>query len=124
MATNQCVPFFKPGQDVSGYYPAPAGGKRFVSTATGGRGSQPYTQIAPAAGPVFGVSSQDAVAGDTHLVFVGGIVPVIAGANLSPNTQVEVGADGTAVPLTTGVAVGYVVAGATTGNAAAIKLYG
>ena len=124
MATNQCYPFFKPGQDVSGYYSAPAGGKRFVSTETGGRGSQPHTKIATAAGPVFGVSSQDAVAGDTHVVFVGGIVPVIAGDNLTPDTQVEVGADGTAVPHTTGVAVGYVVAGATTGNAAAVKLYG
>lgn len=124
MPTNQAVPFFKPGHDVTGYLTAPLSGKRLVATTTGSRGSQPYIAYPKDGGPVFGVLAYDGVAGDTITVFVGGVVPIIAGADVTAGTQVQAKADGTIVPLTDGVPVGYVVAAATTGKSAAVKLYG
>lgn len=124
MPTNEARPFFKPGHDITGYLTDTLGGKRLVATTTGSRGSQPYIAYPKDGGPVLGVLAYDGVKGDTIVVFSGGVVPVIAGADVTAGTQVQAKADGTIVPLASGVPVGYVVAAATTGKSAAVKLYG
>lgn len=125
MPTNVCVPFFKPGQDVTGYLTANLGGKTLVAAVAGGRGGQPHIGLPAAGAAVLGVLGHDGVTGQYVHVNVGGVVPVLAGTGgVTEGTQVETDAAGRVVPRTTGVAVGYCVAGATAGNAAAIKLYG
>lgn len=131
MPTNVCVPFFKPGADVTGYLTANLGGKTFVACTTTSRGGQPHIAQAAAGAAAFGVLGHDGVTGQYIHVNVGGIVPVLAGTGgVVAGQEVMVGAGGTAVPHTVATApaknvpVGYVVAGATAGNAAAIKLYG
>lgn len=129
MPTNVCVPFFKPGQDVTGYLTANIGGKTCVATTgTLSRGGQPRIVTATAGAAIFGVLGHDGVTGEYIHVNVGGIVPIKTGQDVVTGTEVMVGTGGTVVPYTqtpaTNRPVGYVVAGATSGNAAAVKLYG
>lgn len=124
MPTNEARPFFKPGHDITGYLTENLQGKHFVAATTGSRGSQPYIAAPKAGAPVLGVLICDGVRGDTLTVFVGGVVPVIAAADVTAGTEVQTDATGAVVPHTDGVAVGYVIAAATTGKSAAVKLYG
>lgn len=130
MPTNVCVPFFKPGQDITGYLTVDLGGKTLVAAVAGGRGGQPHIGLPAAGAAVMGVLGHDGVAGQYVHVNSGGVVPVIAGADVTAGTEVMTNAAGHVVPHTVATApaknvpVGYVVAGATSGNAAAVKLYG
>lgn len=126
MPTNVTVPFFKPGQDITGYLTAGLSGKTCVAAVSGVgvRGGQPHIGLPAAGAPILGVLGRDGVTGEYVHVNVGGVVPITAGADVATGTQVETNAAGQVVPRTTGVAIGYVIAGATAGNAAAVKLYG
>ena len=124
MPTNVTVPFFKPGQDITGRLTATLSGKTFVAAVPGGRGSQPYIGLPAAGAAVFGVLGYDGVDGQFIHVNVAGVVPVTAGADVTAGTQVQTNALGQAVPHTTGVAVGYALANAASGNAVPVKLYG
>lgn len=125
MPTNVCVPFFKPGQDVTGYLTTNVGGKTCVATTgTLSRGGQPRITTAAPGAAIFGVLGHDGVTGEYIHVNVGGIVPILTAADVTTGTEVQVGAGGAVIPLAAGRPVGYVVAGAASGNAAAVKLYG
>lgn len=121
MPSNVCVPFFKPGQDVTGYLTENIGGKRFVAPAVGGRGSQPHIRIAPAGALPAGVLGHDGSLGDFIHFNIGGTVPVVAGADIVAGTPVMVGAGGAAVPWAASATAGVTnwVAGLATANAAA-----
>lgn len=124
MAVNTTVPFFKPGQDITGYPTAAVLAKTFVKSVDGGRGG--LTHIAPAVAgqPALGVAGHDAeTAQETHVI-VGGIVPVLAAADIVAGTQVEVGTGGRIIPRATGTAVGYATASGASGTAVPVKLYG
>lgn len=126
MPSNVCVPFFKPGQDVTGRVTTTAvTGKRFVAPVAGGRGGQPY--ISPAAAGVMpmGVAGHDQEVGSYVHVNIGGTVPVVCGADIAAGARVAVGAGGTAVPYTdamTQAPVGLCWSGAVAGAAAPIQL--
>lgn len=122
MPTNPCVPFFKPGQDITGYLTTDIGGKRFVAPVAGGRGAQPHIGVAPAGAAPCGVLGHDGVTGDYVHFNVGGEVPVVAGADITAGTRVEVGAGGTAVPLAAGVPCGIAMANAANGGAVPVLL--
>lgn len=124
MPQNATVPFFKPGQDPTGYPTAPVLCKTLVGSVDGGRGGLTYIATAPAGGPALGVPGHDADEGQEVHVHVGGIVPILAAADIVAGTQVEVGAAGRIVPRTTGVAVGYATASGASGSAVPVKLYG
>lgn len=124
MPQNVTVPFFKPGQDVTGYVADDAGvnGRHFVAPVAGGRGGQPHIGPAGAGVSPLGVAGHDQLQGQYVHVNVGGIVPVIAGADVTAGQSVEVGAGGTAVPLASGVRVGLAVGNAPAGTAVPVKL--
>lgn len=125
MPTNECRPFFKPGQDITGYLTTNIGGKLFVAPVAGGRGSQPHVGIAPAGSAPCGVLGHDGLLGEYVHFNVGGTVPVVAGADITAGTRVEVGPGGTAIPWGGTVAtvpVGLATANASNGGAVPVQL--
>lgn len=130
----ECIPYKKPGEDITAKAGAAITGKRFVlpsANRTGGGGGGLSTaldnvyvvQHATAAGAALGVSAQTAASGSLVGVICGGIVPVTAGGTIDAGDEVEVGAAGVAVTLASGKAVGICMTGATNGNDAEIYLY-
>lgn len=140
MPLNECIPWYEDGDRVTAEATAAVTGKRFVN-ASANRLSGPMIPGTPqigasdpvdggniraahaaAAGAAIGVSSWDAAIGEKFDVLAEGILPVTAGAAIAAGQRVEVGANGTAVPLAAGVAVGVAVDGAANGADAQIKL--
>ncbi|MBU8834648.1 capsid cement protein, partial [Mycolicibacterium goodii] len=80
---------------------------------------------ADAGGRVCGVSKYDAASGEIVGVARGNsrVTHVTAGGALAAFDEVQVGANGTAVKLDAGVAVGYATTAATNGGDAEISLY-
>lgn len=78
---------------------------------------------ATAGGRTIGVAGSDATTGQLVVAYSGGVVRVIAGANIAAGAPVEVGTAGTVITATTGTVVGLAVASAGTGALAEIKLY-
>jgi hypothetical protein len=136
MAANECIPYFDAGEDISAEAEAAVTGKRFVdisdpqdgpanmgldTTASGG-----LIQVSHAAagGKVLGVASYDAAAGGRLYVIRGKkVLPVKAGANITAGNAVEVGTNGQAIPLASGIAVGIAVDSASSGADCPIALY-
>jgi hypothetical protein len=136
---NECIPYYDDGDHISGYCTAAVTGKTFVKisgTRSGGvfdptatalpadKGA-PNINTATAAGRIFGVASYDGALHGFVDVVRGSkmVVPVTAGAAITAFEEVEVGANGKAVPLATGVAVGYALADCANGDDAQISLY-
>lgn len=125
MPTNELVPFFKPGENVTGYLTVALSGKTLVACVPGGRGGQPHIAKPAAGSRVFGALGHDGIAGESVHVNVGGIVPVVAAADIAAGKEVATNADGHITVLAAGqVAVGYAVASGASGSAVPIKLYG
>lgn len=122
MPANVTVPFFKPGQDITGFCAQAVSAKHFVAPVAGGRGGQPHIAPAAAGGPALGVAGHDQLADLYVHVNVGGVVPVVAGADVTAGQYVEVGTGGTVVPLAAGQRVGLVIDGGAAGTAVAVKL--
>lgn len=136
MASNECTPFYKPGDDLTGHATAAVTGKRFLKIS-GNRASGPGLttavdgsnySVAPAgAGEAScGVAKYDAASGSKVAVATAGIVPVLAGANITAWAEVMADAAGKAIPYVAGSGVfplGRAMTGATSGADAEIKLY-
>ncbi|WP_229401924.1 capsid cement protein [Micromonospora okii] len=122
---NECIPFYEPGKRLTGHATAAVTGCRFVAIS-GNRQADGSISVAHAAAgtKAFGVAAYDAASGEKVGIIRGDgfVVPVMAGANLAANQRVEVGTNGQAIILASGVAVGTVVTGATSGNLAQIAL--
>lgn len=121
----ECIPFKQPGADVTAQATAAVTGKRFVGISGDilPDGSLRVAHAA-AASRAIGVAKYDAASGAKVGVYRGArmVVPVTAGANITAGQAVEVGANGQAVPLAAGVAVGYAETAATSGQDARICL--
>lgn len=132
---NDCIPFYKPGADITGHASAAVTGKRFVkisgnrqsgpglaSTAEGGNYQINH---ATAAGRICGVAAHDAALGAKVTIVRGPgmVVPVRAEAAIAAFEEVEVGTNGQAVPKAAGVAVGYAMTAALINTDAEICLY-
>lgn len=114
---NDCIPLFRPGQDVTGRVTAGSvAGKTFVKIT---EGTDPKTgkllgiATATAAQGVLGVAAFDAVDykdGEQPRCSVicgpGHVVPVVSGGIIAAFDEVEVGAGGKAVKAGAGVKVG------------------
>lgn len=126
---NENPGVYEPGQDLTGHCSAAVTGKRFLAI-TGSRqtadGSNNITVAhATAASRVCGVSDRDAASGGKVGIKRGNsrVVFVNAGGTIAAFAEVEVGSNGQAVTKSAGVAVGYAVTAATSGNDAEISLY-
>ena len=125
---NENIGVYEPGADVTCHATANVTGKRFLgisgnrqSAANGGNVSVAH---APAGTRPFGVSKYDAASGKKVGVMRGAsrVTFVQAGANLTAGQEVEVGANGTAIPKASGVVAGVAVTGAANGADAQIAL--
>ena len=128
---NEAIPYKRPGEDVTGYCTSAVTGKRCVqisaakpagekaegvslsATTTGGGGT--YRIALPsgaganggAAKMIFGVSKYDAAINKLCGVIREGIVPITTSAAVTAGQSLQVAADGTVVPFSTGVVIGY-----------------
>ena len=125
---NENVGIYEPGRDLTGRASTAVTGKRFLMiTGNRDRGNVAVGH-ATAAGRVCGVSKYDAAVGavigiargNSRVTFV---ATPPAGTALAAFAEVEVGANGTAVARTTGIAVGYTVTGTAVGADAEVSLY-
>ena len=124
---NENVGVYEPGADLTGHCSAAVTGKRFLAI-TGSRDATDNNLTvahATAAGRTCGVSKYDAASGKKVGIMRGNsrVVFVTAAANIAAFAEVEVGSNGQAVTKSAGVAVGYAVTAATSGNDAEISLY-
>lgn len=124
MPANQCIPYFKHGQDITGEVTGnPVVGKTLAKYVPGGRPGQPKIATAAAGEyPSAGVIGHDQVVGGYVHTLLGGVVPVTAGADITAGTRVEVGPGGTVIPHAAGEVVGVAVANAASGKDAAIRI--
>jgi len=124
---NDLIPYKRPGEDVTGFAAAAVTGKRAVQIAaakpagekaeglstTGGGGT--YRVALPsgaganggAAKMIFGVAKYDAAINKLVGVVREGIVPITASAAITAGQSLQIAADGTVVPFSTGVVIGY-----------------
>ena len=122
---NENLGIYEPGANITGRASADVTGKRFLAI-TGNRSSGNIAVAhATAAGRVCGVSKYDAPSGEIVGVVRGNsrVTFVKAAGNIAAFAEVEVGTAGQAITKTSGIAVGYAVTAATSGNDAEISLY-
>jgi hypothetical protein len=121
----ECIPFKMPGSDVTGEASAAVIGKRFAGISGDLKPDGSLTVAHAAAGTrAVGVFKYDAATGEKVGIHRGArmVVPVTAGATITAGAAVEVGANGQAIPLAAGIAVGYAETAATSGQDARICL--
>ena len=131
---NDCIPFYRPGQDVTAQCSAAVTGKRFVKISgnrTSGPGLAATSEgsnylVAPAAAGdrAFGVAKFDApINAKVGVIVSGAIVPVRTGAALTAGQEVQSDATGQAIPLAAGKALGLAVNGAASAADVEVLLY-
>jgi hypothetical protein len=137
-AVNDCVPFYRPGQDITCKASVALTGKTFCmisgnrtsgagaagvgldSSNTGGN----YVIGKPSAGGrVFGVVGYDVPINGLVPVKREGILPVTASGAIAAGAEVETTAAGLAITRTTGIPVGVCLNGCANGEDAEIQLY-
>jgi hypothetical protein len=120
------VGIYNPGANVTGEATATITAKTFLAIS-GNRTSGGNIAVAPAtaAGRIAGVARDSAATGELVTLARGNsrCVKVTAGGTIAAFAEVEVGANAKAVTKASGVAVGYALTGATSGNDAEISLY-
>lgn len=121
---NECIPFYEPGKRITFEATAAVTGKRFLGVS-GARASGENVQAAHAGAgdPSIGVASFDVALGDLGTAISGGVVPVTAGATVTAGEEVEADANGKAIPLASGKALGLALDDAALNADAQIKLY-
>jgi hypothetical protein len=134
MPANEAIPFYKPGQNITGHASVALTGKRGC-VITGNRQSGPglaataegsnYVIGLPTAGAgILGVTAHDAAAGEKVDVIMGGVVPILAAAVITFWQEVEVLGDGRVQPRAgTNVAIGRALTGAASAADAEVLLY-
>ncbi|GAA3781229.1 DUF2190 family protein [Micromonospora maritima] len=122
---NEAIPFYEPGRRITCHATAGVTGKRFVNISANRQSDGNFSVAhATAAGAAFGVAAYDAATGEKVGVLRGSgfVVPVTAGGTIAAGARVEVGSNGQAVTIASGIAVGIAMTGATSGNDAIIAL--
>lgn len=126
MPENVCIPYHRPGHDLTGTASGAVTGKRFVDVAGDRTADGTYlVETATAAGTTIGVAAHDVADGDLVPILAGPgtVLPVTAEAAITAGDEVEVGVDGQARTVAAGVAVGRCMDGALLGADARIRLY-
>lgn len=124
---NPCTPLFQEGRNITGRATAAVVGKRVLAISTNGTEGVPNVAYATAAGKWFGVSGYDAAPTDPQAgllpVIRKGVVPITTSAAVTAGAEVEVGANGTVVPRSAGIAIGQALFDAASGADALVALY-
>ena len=125
---NECIPLFRPGQDVTVLTTGAVTGRKFVGISATRDVTTGLIKVAApaAAGKTFGVAAFDIPSGGKGTVIRGRgtILPVICGAGgVAYDTEVQVDATGGVVTLASGFPVGRTVETGTAGNPVLITLY-
>ncbi|MFG1785686.1 capsid cement protein [Rhodococcus oryzae] len=118
------IDVYNPGRDITAVATAAVTAKRFLRITGNRSDGNIAVAHATAGGRIAGVAAADADA-DALVPIARGhsrVVKVTAGAAITAFAEVEVGADGKAIPATTGNAVGYAVTAAASGADAQISL--
>ncbi|MDC8982165.1 DUF2190 family protein [Mycobacterium marinum] len=120
------ISVYNPGQDITGEAGGSVTARTFVKI-NGDRTSAGNISVvtATAAGRVCGVAAADAASGELVTIARGNsrVVKVTTAGIIGAGAEVEVGSAGKAVTLDSGVAVGYAITGAGSGDDAEISLY-
>lgn len=123
MPTNECIPWFHPGESLTVHAtPAAIRGKRFV-TFTGSQGSGPLLSTTNEGGNIIaqeagaglkaqGVAKYDAAIGFKTGVWRAGVVPMTSGAAVAAGAGVQSDAQGRAITLAAGIRLGTAVTAA------------
>lgn len=121
---NECKPLFRPGQEVTALTTADVVGSTFVGVSATRDASSGLVKVATctSAAKAFGVATYDAKSGTTLPVQRGGLLFVTAGGAITAGAQVEVGSNGKAVALASGVAVGQALETGSNNNPVLIAL--
>lgn len=123
---NLTVDRYAPGQDLSAVASAPVTAGRFAKI-TGTRGASGGIPVAhaDAGGRIAGVVKYDALSDGPVSLARGNsrVVKVKASGAIAAFAEIQVGADGQAVTLSSGKAVGYALSAAASGAAVEVSLY-
>lgn len=126
---NECIPLYRPGQDITVKASAAVTGKTFVKITgalKASDGTLATAAPADAAGLAFGVAAYDA-AKDANVAIIcgpGHVVPVTAGGAVTAGAEVQVGAGGKAVVLAAGKPAGLALSTSTAdGDELFVQLY-
>lgn len=118
---NDCIPYYRPGEDLTGQATAAVVGKRVLkisATLTSGPGlaataegsNARVNHCAGATEVPFGISKYDAASGGKVGIIREGVVPVTAGAAVTAGQQLMADATGKVIPYVwAGAAVPVVV---------------
>ncbi len=105
---NECKPLFRPGHEVTVLTTGAVTGSTFVGVSATRDATTGLVKVttATSAAKAFGVATADIANGAKGSVLREGILFVTAGGAITAGAQVEVGSNGKAVALASGVAVG------------------
>lgn len=122
---NECIPYFRPGQDVTAVTTTTVTGKTFVDWTAAWTTNLGSVGTATAAGKVAGVAAYDAASGARVAVIrgKGQIVPVTAGAVIAALAEVEVGTGGKVVTAAAGIKVGRALSAGANNTDCIVELY-
>lgn len=137
MAANECIPYYEPGDRITGHCEAAVTGKTLVDISDpaqpggpgGGlanttEGGNIVVSPATAGGLTIGAASHDQAAGKKVTVIQpGAVVPVTAGATVTAGQEVEVGTGGKVIPQDTGRAIGRAYGSAANNADCPVKIY-
>lgn len=124
---NECIPLFRPGQDITCLTTGAVTGCTFVDISATRDTTTGLIKVttATAAGLSFGVAAYDAASGARVPVVrgKGSVVPVLCGGAITAGAEVEVGSSGKAVTIASGKARGRAVETGANGVVSLIELY-
>jgi Uncharacterized conserved protein (DUF2190) len=124
---NEAVPLYDPGADITCLTTGAVTGKTFAGISATRDATTGLLKVttATAAAKALGVFSKDAASGARVVVLTrpGLVVPVTCGGAITAGAQVEVGSNGKAVVLASGVAVGQALETGANNADALIRLY-
>jgi Uncharacterized conserved protein (DUF2190) len=122
---NECIPYYRPGQDVTALTTTAVVGKTFVDWTTAWTTNLGSVGTAAGAGKVAGVAAYDAPNNSKVAVIrgKGQIVPVTAGGTIAAGAEVEVGTGGKVVTSASGVKVGRALGAGANNQDCIVELY-
>lgn len=124
---NESVPLYDPGADLTCLTTGAVTGKTFAGVSATRDATTGLIKVTTctAAAKALGVFSKDAASGARVVVLArpGEIVPVTCGGAITAGAQVEVGSNGKAVVLASGIAVGQILETGVNAADALVRLY-
>lgn len=119
------VPFFKPGDDLTGHCTAAVVGQKLVAISGNVQADGTYSIAQAGAGVVcVGVAMRDGAIGDRIPMVTEGVIGIVSTGALAAGTEVQAGANGEIIALAAGKKVGLLLADVAAGAVGQVKLQG